>query len=882
MIKSGTFKYSIPINHSALNNPIINLSNSFTFYADDFVTETVSPFYVYDSSNNIYKYNFKYTTISGNDGFSIWNSGNTGNSNITIVSFGGVPLSRNGLNFREYTGKFPPDASNAAPDARDDIPTLLSGTTLDGMFYYASNFNQNISTWDVSYCTNFGSMFIEAVSFNQNISNWNVSNATEMNNMFQNAKAFNQNISNWNVSNVYNASSMFKNAESFNQDISNWNISKFSGLTGMFQNAKAFNQPIGNWDIKSVGQMYNAFDGCALNIDNYSNLLINWASQAQQYDKRNVILGAFGLKYSSRAIAARNTLTNIYYNWGITGDSLSKDVPTIGPFIIPPKIYGDPPFQLNDPSSNSNGQFTYTCSNPLVATITGKIVTIVGVGTADITATQAETLFYTEGTKTGTLTVTKTTPTIGPFIIPPKQYGDLPFQLNDPISNSNGQFTYTSSETSVAIITGKIVTIVGVGTTVITAKQAETIFYSEGIKTATLTVTKGVPILGTFVVSSVTYGTSPFQLNAPSSSSDGTFNFISSNQLVATISGSTVTVGVPGNSTITAIQEATAFYTSASVSAQFTVNKIVPQLSGFTVPSVTYGASSFQLNAPLSPSKGLFTYTSSNQLVATISGSTVTVVLPGNSTITATQAETPFYTSVSVQAPFTVNKITTVLSDFSFAQRILKEGVEEFLINPPKTNRTTNKTTTYKSSNTSVASTVTTFSGPKIKVNNAGTANITATQAETTIYTEGIIISPIEIKLLSDFTILSAVFGDPPLTIIPPKTVSTGLISYTSSNLSVATVTGDTLTITGGGTTTITATQEASGKYPSESITTSFVVSIPVSSPEQLTNFLSSSSETPTATMTESVTTTGDMTTSSEKTVTSENPDTTITSTSPS
>lgn len=79
---------------------------------------------------------------------------------------------------------------------------------------------------------------------------------------------------------------------------------------------------------------------------------------------------------------------------------------TLGAFPDITKTTNDAPFTLTAPTSNSAGAFTYTSSNTSVATISGNTVTIVGPGTATITATQAANGLYLQTTTTATLTVT--------------------------------------------------------------------------------------------------------------------------------------------------------------------------------------------------------------------------------------------------------------------------------------------------------------------------------------------------------------------------------------------------------------------------------------------------------------------------------------------
>ena len=89
---------------------------------------------------------------------------------------------------------------------------------------------------------------------------------------------------------------------------------------------------------------------------------------------------------------------------------------------------------------------------------------------------------------------TATPPTITNFTVPAKMVGDAAFTLTAPTSNSAGAFTYTSSKTSVATISGNTVTIVGGGTSVITATQAANGIYASGSISANLVVSLPAPL----------------------------------------------------------------------------------------------------------------------------------------------------------------------------------------------------------------------------------------------------------------------------------------------------------------------------------------------------------------------------------------------------
>lgn len=83
-------------------------------------------------------------------------------------------------------------------------------------------------------------------------------------------------------------------------------------------------------------------------------------------------------------------------------------------------------------------------------------------------------------------------------------------------------------------------------------------------------------------------------------------------------------------------------------------------LGDFNALSKTLYDGPFIITPPSSDSTGTFTYISRDTNVATISGSTVTIVGPGLTTITATQAADATHLTNSISADLTVNTITVV------------------------------------------------------------------------------------------------------------------------------------------------------------------------------------------------------------------------------
>jgi hypothetical protein len=165
------------------------------------------------------------------------------------------------------------------------------------------------------------------------------------------------------------------------------------------------------------------------------------------------------------------------------------------------------------------------------------------------------------------------------------------------------------------------------------------------------------PILTNFSVAPRAFGSAPFVLTNPVSTntdSAATFTFTSSNTAVADISGQTVTIISAGQTVITARQAATPGFSSATITANFTVNLATPTITGFTIAPKSFNDISFGITAPSSNSSGVFTFRSLTTDVLTVSGVVATIIRVGRARIEAIQFPATNYTSGSIVAEFDI------------------------------------------------------------------------------------------------------------------------------------------------------------------------------------------------------------------------------------
>ncbi len=209
-------------------------------------------------------------------------------------------------------------------------------------------------------------------------------------------------------------------------------------------------------------------------------------------------------------------------------------------------------------------------------------------------------------------------------------------------------------------------------------------------------------------------------------------SYVSSNTDVATIvSGQIHVVGV-GTTTITALQAGDATYEAAT-----SVDQTLNVSASLTQQTITFGALSakttgdapFDLTATASSGLTL-SYASSNTAVATVLGSTVTIVSGGTTDITASQSGNGTYAAApNVIQTLTVNKQNQTITFGALSSKT--DADAPFTVSPSSTS---GLAVTLTSSNTAVAL----VSGSSITIVGAGSATITASQAGNTIYNAAI------------------------------------------------------------------------------------------------------------------------------------------------
>ena len=581
-------------------------------------------------------------------------------------------------------------------------------TTMSFMFSEATSFNQDLSRWNVGNVENMSFMFASATSFNGDISRWNVSNVVDMSFMFESATSFNQDISTWNVGNVTTMVGMFNTSglSSTNYDnlLTGWaalpslqsNVPL--GATGInYCNGTAGRNTLVNthgWNITGDQQSCNVetditafsfpaqtgvavIDGTAHTvavgvspgttltslvptIAVSSGATINPASGMAQDFSNDVVY----------TVTVQDGSTTQAWTVTVTVNLVPSDIALANSTIAENNAVNDVIGVLSTTDGNTSDTHTYSLvagtggTDNASFSISGSNLVAAVVFDHEMKSAYSVRIAADDGNggtfaKAFALTINNVpdlTQTITFGTLAAVTFGGSSFGLAATAS-STLNVSYSSSDFSVVSVAGNMVTIVGAGTTTITASQAGNADYiAAPDATQNLVVNQADQTITLTPVTDKGDIDPPFDVIVSSTSRLAVTLRVSG---PATISGTTLTLdGTSGTVTITASQAGNDNYHAAtSVEESFkVVTKQAQTITFGALAAVTSGGASFNLAATASSTLNV-SYTSSEPLVASIAGSTVTIEGVGTTIITASQAgDADYIAATDVAQDLVVNR----------------------------------------------------------------------------------------------------------------------------------------------------------------------------------------------------------------------------------
>jgi len=366
-----------------------------------------------------------------------------------------------------------------------------------------------------------------------------------------------------------------------------------------------------------------------------------------------------------------------------------------------------------------------------------------------------------------------------------KIFGDPNFTVTATSNQLGIPITYSIADTSIATIDGSSgeITILKSGTTIVTASQNDGSCKS-GSGNMTLTINQqSVNIDANDIV--LTYGDPAYTMSATSSVTDRNFSYTISDRTIGSITGDTLSVLKAGTTSITVSQPSNDLYSPVSKVISLIVNKATPTLD-FPEIIKNYGDSNFTPTVTTS-STGNQTFSVLDTSIASSLGSSLSIVGVGQTNVTVNIDESENYLSISGSTTITVNVATPTII---FNDIIKTFGDPDFDI---AATSNSSGATIYSIADPSIA----TISGNTITIVGAGSTVVTVNQSSSTLYTSGsatmtLIVNKAPFDISWYESSLKKVYTIGQFELKQPTYPSSydGKIRYTSSNISVASLSG--------------------------------------------------------------------------------------------
>ena len=517
---------------------------------------------------------------------------------------------------------------------------------------------------------------------------------------------------------------------------------------------------------------------------------------------------------------------------------------TVSPATLPDAAFGAPYSQTITASSSNGGTAPYTFTLSAGALPGG--VTLAGSGVLSGTPTSAGTYNFTvqatstngfSGTRAYSLVVATGSQAITAFSASPASPVFAPggtFTVSATGGASGNPVVFGTTTSAVCTVSGNTVTMVSAGACALTADQAGNGNYSAAPQ-ATLNVTIGqaAQAITAFSASPASPVFAPggtFTVSATGGASGNPVVFGTTTSAVCTVSGNTVTMVSAGACSLTANQAGNGNYTAApQVALNVAIGQAVQVITNFvaTPGAPVYApGGSFTVAATGGASTSPVLFATTTPAVCTVSGNTVTTMAAGVCALTANQAADGNYTAApQATLNVTISQAAQAITAFSAtpAAPVYSPGGTFALSATAGAS-----TSPLVFAGTSPA--VCTVSGSTVTMVAAGNCALTANQAGDANYTAApqvtlnVVISAAT-PTLTWIGNLTRTMGQPSFDLPNPTSTSSGTFTFSSTNTSVATVVGRTVTLVGDGVTTLVATQAAAGSYLQGTVSITLTVS---------------------------------------------------------
>ena len=830
---------------------------------------------------------FKGATSFNNDGSNSINNWNT--SNVTTMEFmfgttGNFSLS-DAMDFNQDIGDWNVGkVQNFRAMFRNSLFNqdlsdwdVSSATNLGQMFDQTEQFNNgggSLSCWDTSSATNMVYMFYETL-INQDLSNWCVATVTDpdiTDNLgnFGNIGGTNPT---WGAGCTGNSVVI-----SFSDVTKTFGDPNFTVTASSNQSGIPITYSIADTSIATInassGQITilksgittvtaSQDDGSC--ISGSSNMTLTINQQSVNIDANDIVLPygapAFNLTASSPVSDRSFTFTisdgtigsisgnvlnvlkpgttnitvsqasNDFYSpvSKVISLTVNKATPTLD-FPEITKNYGDSNFTPNV-TTNSSGNKTFSVSDTSIANSLGSSLSIVGIGQTSVGVNIDETENYLSISGSTTMTVNKGAPTI--------IFNDLTKEIEDPdfniaaTSNSNGAFTYSIADPSIATISGNTVSILRRGTTIVTVDQSESSLYASGSATMILTV-NGAPFDISWYESSLkkAFSIGQFELKEPTypADYDGEIRYTSSSLSTANFTGKTLNFNKVGRVLLSAKFEGSDYYQDAVIQVVFDIVKDNQVIIPSELPTRTPLKDFTSIPISASSTSGAPVYIE----ITPGSAATISGTLGNYELITNNQTGIVSLTYFTVENDHPNHYPATL--NFSLDVVKLNQNIT-FNPEPPLeiaySENLTISINAMSDSNLNVSvnkldMSANILENNTLSINDLGQVYINAEQEGNQFYnptTANRVITVIPASTeLSDFSIPEKFVYEDDFEITPPTTSRAGEIMYISDNPEVAIVSGTTIVIVGLGTCNITAYMESTNFYTSSSISAEFII----------------------------------------------------------